>query len=92
MNTTKISQQNNIFSVKAKEKNINDFISIHLNQNAGKLITHSNELVNKFKSLNDELKELIQLEKDLKVKEMLTANKKVELLNLERRMKEKNTM
>jgi hypothetical protein len=71
---------------------VNDFISMSITPNADKLIDHSGILINKFKSLNDNLKEIIQMEKDLKVKEMLAANKKVELLNLERRLKEKNTM
>ena len=82
----------NTFSVKSKEKLLNDFISINLNPTATKLTDQSAELINKFKSLNENLKEIIQMEKDLKVKEMLASNKKVELLNLERRLKEKNTM
>ncbi len=87
-----VSSTNNMFSIKSKEKMLNDFISVNLNPNADKLINHSTELITKFKSLNENLKEIIQMEKDLKIKEMLVSNKKVELLNLERRLKEKNTM
>jgi hypothetical protein len=83
---------NNTFSIKSKEKMLNDFISVNITPNADKLVNHSGNLIIKFKSLNDGLKEIIQMEKDLKVKEMLAANKRVELLNLERRLKEKNTM
>ncbi len=89
MNTTIC---NNTFSIKSKEKMLNDFISVNLHPEADKLINHSSELIVKFKSLNENLKELIQMEKDLKVKEMLVSNRKVELMNLERRIKEKNTM
>jgi hypothetical protein len=76
-----------------KEKRINDFIEEKLNINvAQKLTGRSYYLLDKYKSMNEELKEIIQLEKDLKLREMLTNNKKIELLNLERRLKEKNTM
>lgn len=85
-------KNNNTFSVKSKEKMLNDFLAVNVNPSANKLINHSGDLINKFKTLNENLKEMIQMEKEVKVKEMLAANKKVELLNLERRLKEKNTM
>jgi predicted patatin/cPLA2 family phospholipase len=79
------------FENKSKEKQVNDFIALNLNQNAGKLINQSTGLINKFKNLNEELKEIIHLEKDLKMKEMVTGNKLLELMNLERRLKDKST-
>lgn len=79
------------FDEKAKEKQVSDFIALNLNQNAGKLINQSTGLINKFKNLNDELREIIYLEKDLKMKEAVTGNKLLELMNLEKRLKDKNT-
>ena len=75
----------------SKEKQVNEYVASSLNQNAGKLINQSVGLVNKFKNLNEELKEIIQLEKDLKLKEIVSNNKQEELMNLERRLKEKNS-
>jgi hypothetical protein len=80
------------FSVKSKEKKLNDTLSLKLAPVGNKLIDRSTDLKEKFKNLNEELKEIIQMEKELKVREMLAANKKNELVNLERRMKEKNNM
>ena len=90
--TLNATPHSNTFSVKAKEKKLNDTISLKLAPVGNKLIDRSNELKDKFKYLNEDLKEIIQMEKDLKVREMLAVNKQNELLNLEKRMKEKNTM
>ena len=79
------------FDDKSKEKQVNDFIALNLNQNAGKLINQSSGLINKFKNLNDELKEIIHLEKDMKLKEVVTGNKLLDLMNLEKRLKDKNS-
>ncbi len=92
MKDTKSSRfEENNFNI-PKEKQVNDFIALNLNQNAGKLINQSSGLINKFKNLNEELKEIIQLEKDLKLKEMLSENKQIEMQNLEKKLKEKNSV
>jgi len=75
----------------SKEKQVNEFLASSLNKNAGKLINQSSGLVNKFKNINEELKEITLLEKDLKFKELVSNNKQVELMNLEARLKEKNS-
>ena len=91
MKDTKSSRyEDNKFNI-SKEKQINDFIGLNLNQNAGKLINHSSGLINKFKNLNEELKEIIQLEKDIKMKEILSVSKELELQNFEKKLKDKNS-
>ena len=75
----------------SKEKQVNEFIASSLNKNAGKLINQSSGLVNKFKNINEELKEIVLIEKDLKLKELVSNNKQTELMNLEARLKEKNS-
>ena len=91
MKDTKSSRyEDNKFNM-PKEKQINDFIGLNLNQNAGKLINHSSGLINKFKNLNEELKEIIQLEKDIKMKEILSVSKELELQNFEKKLKDKNS-
>lgn len=92
MNTNNELNESNLFNSRLKEKKYNDFISTNLNQSSEKLATHSKHLVERFKNLNEELLDIMQIERQLKTKEMLLANKKVELLNIERRLKEKNTM
>ncbi len=80
--------------MKLSEERANQINTIIDNQtaNAVTLIDKTRDLTDKFKKLNEQLKELLQYEKDLKLKEMLNANKKVELMSLERRIKEKNSM
>ena len=75
---------------KAKEKKINDFIAVNLLPSAGKLLGHSKELVYKNKFLNEELLSILQIEKEIKLKEIQAAQKKVELVNAERKLKDKN--
>jgi len=89
--TKSIRFEDNKFTM-SKEKQINDYIGLNLNQNAGKLINHSSGLINKFKNLNEELKEIIQLEKDLKIKENVSAIKELELQNFQKKLKDKNSV
>ena len=88
--TKSIRFEDNKFNM-SKEKQINDYIGLNLNQNAGKLVNHSSGSINKFKNLNEELKEIIQLEKDLKIKENVAANNELELQNFEKKLKDKNS-
>jgi hypothetical protein len=79
-------------NTKQIERRFNEFINTSICPQASKLSNKSVELISNFKNLNEELKDIIRLEKDLKIKEMTNNGKKVELLNIERRLKEKNTM
>ncbi len=77
-------------NISLNEEIMNDSINSSLINNSDKLLNSSNALVGKFKNLNDELKEIIQTEKELKSKEIITERKRNDLIMLERKLKEKN--
>jgi hypothetical protein len=73
-------------------KILDDIIQDNLDPSCKKLIARTMNLKEKYKALNDELKEIIQFDKEIKVKEILNENKIIELSNLERKVAEKNTV
>jgi hypothetical protein len=73
-------------------KIIDDIIGGNLDPSCRKLIERTLGLKEKYKALNDELKEIMQIDKDIKIKEVMNDNKKIELMNIERRMKETGAM
>lgn len=74
------------YSLNQDEDKLNSYIKENLNNVSNKMISNTNILVNEFKLLNGELKELIEIENELKNKESLNLNKKNELINLERKL------
>lgn len=77
----------------ATQTKLNNFVQHNLNKNiAEKLVNHSNSLVEKYKVLNEEMKCLMEIEKELKHKEILIKNKKFDLNSFEKKMKDKNHM
>lgn len=81
---------NNENITKEDEININNFVKENLNATSEKMISKTNILFDDFKILNKELKELIELESELKQIESSNLNKKNELINLERKLNENN--
>ena len=76
--------------VKIDEEKLNSFIKDNVNSISQKMVENSNKLVDEFKILNGELKELMEIENELKHKEALNLNKKNELVNLERKLNDNN--
>lgn len=74
-----------------EEIKLNQFIKINLNNPAEKLLSFSLTLVERNKILNEDSHKLIEIQKKLKLREIKNSNKKMELLILEKRMKDKNT-
>ncbi len=71
------------------EQKLNTFIKDHLNKHAEKLLNFFLNLIERNKVLNEDHHKLFELQKDLKSKELNNSNKKMELLLLEKRMKDK---
>ncbi len=67
------------------EIKINNIITNNLITSAETLTTDTSQLIEKYKYLNFEMKELIKLEQQLKLKEVLIDNRRVDILNIERR-------
>lgn len=72
------------------EINKNFLIKNNLNDVSNKMIENTTKLIDEFKLLNGELKELIEMENELKNKVSLNLNKKNDLINLERKLTENN--
>ena len=75
-----------------QEKSINRIISVYLQIIADKLLKYTMISLNKYKKLKEEMTEIIKKEKEIKVLEIGITNKREELINFEKRMKEKNIM
>ncbi len=72
------------------EKRLNEFIKQELDYPAEKLLNFSLNLIERNKILNEDSHKLIETQKNLKLKEINNSNKKMELLILEKRMKDKH--
>ena len=75
-----------------KCKIIDDIVNESLDPNCKKLIDRTLNIKEKYKSLNEELKEIMQFEKEIKLKELQNESRKYELMNLESKLKETNSM
>jgi len=73
------------------EENYNKFIKDNLNLPAEKLLNFSLNLIERNKLLNEDYQKFKQLQKELKLKEIENSNKKMELLILEKRIKDKDS-
>lgn len=71
------------------EKQMNRFFKDNLNIPTEKLLNFSLNLIEKNKLLNEDSHKLNELQNNLKLKEINNSNKKMELLVLEKRMKDK---
>ncbi len=72
------------------EIKLNQFIKNNLNNPAEKLMSFSFTLVERNKIINEDFLKLIEMKKNLKLKEIINSNKRKELLILEKRMKDKD--
>lgn len=74
--------------LKFEENRINSFIKEKLEPITAKMEEKTKLLIEEYKSLNSNLKEILEIENELKNKETLNLNRKNELINLERKLNE----
>jgi hypothetical protein len=70
---------------------LDNLIDNNLDPNCKKMIEKVLSLQEKYKVLNEELKEIIQFEKEIKTKEINNESKKVEMLNYQMKINEKDS-
>jgi len=72
------------------KERLDEFIREELDKPAVKLMNFSLNLIERNKIINEDSHRIIEIQKNLKLKEINNSNKKMELLILENRMKDKH--
>jgi hypothetical protein len=76
--------------LKYEENRINSFIKDKLEPISLKMEEKTKLLIEEYKFLNNELKEILELENEIKNKETSNLKRQNELINLERKLNEKH--